>query len=56
LFDLEGRSRSVLLEHESFDGIHYVNLSAEDRSGYVKLIMPQNGETKTLAYNEDMIQ
>ena len=56
LFDLEGRSRSVLLEHESFDGIHYVNLSAEDRSGYVKLTMPQNGETKTLAYNEDMIQ
>lgn len=53
LFDLEGKKRSVILEHESIDGQHYVNVNAEDKSGYVKLVMPNNGETKTFMYAED---
>lgn len=53
LFDLEGRKRPVILEHESINGQHYVNVNAEDKSGYVKLVMPNNGETKTFMYAED---
>ena len=54
LFDLEGRSRAIVLEHECLNNQHYVNLNAEDRTGSVKFIMPNNGETKTVAYKEEL--
>ena len=54
LFDLEGRSRAIVLEHECLNNQHYVNLNAEDRTGSVKFVMPNNGETKTVAYKEEL--
>lgn len=54
MFDLEGRSRAVTMEHECFDGQHYVNINAEDKSGSAIILMPKNGEKKTIAYKEEI--
>ena len=54
MFDLEGRSRAVTMEHECLDNQHYVNINAEDKSGSVVLLMPKNGEKKTIGYKEEI--
>jgi hypothetical protein len=54
MFDLEGRSRAVTMEHECFDNQHYVNINAEDRSGSAIIVMPNNGEKKHIAYKEEI--
>lgn len=54
MFDLEGKSRSVTMEHECFDGQHYININAEDKSGSAIILMPKNGEKKTIAYKEEI--
>lgn len=54
MFDLEGRSKAVIMEHECFDGQHYVNINAEDKSGSAVIVMPKNGEQKHIAYKEEI--
>ena len=54
LFDLEGRSRPITVEHEYLDNQHYININVEDRSGSVVMLMPKNGEKKHIGYKEEI--
>lgn len=56
LIDNEARTRPICVEHYSDNGLHYINLTAEDKTGTAVVEMPTNGETKTFAYKEEIAE